>query len=64
MWSHAFADAERQAAELARKQRGLAKHDPYWLVVRLMGYYEVDLEECRCPKDLLDWIWHLTDSKV
>ena len=60
----AFADAERQAARHARQQRGVAKYDPHWLVIRLMGYYEVDIEECRRPKDLLDWIWHLTDSKV
>ena len=50
----ARADADRQAAELARQRRGLAKYDPHWLVIRLMGYYEVDLEECRCPKDLLE----------
>jgi len=60
----AQAAADKKAAEEARRQRSLVKYDPHWLVIRLMGYYEVDLEECRCPKDLLDWIWHLTDSKV
>jgi hypothetical protein len=60
----ALADAEHKAAEEAQWRRGVVKYDPYWLVIRLMGYYEVDLEECRHPKDLLDWIWHLTDSKV
>jgi hypothetical protein len=60
----AAADAERHAAVDARRRRGLVRYDPHRLVIRLMGYYEVDLEGCKCPKDLLDWIWHLTDSKV
>ena len=60
----ARADAERRAAVEARQQRGHVWYDPHWLVIRMMGYYEVDLEECKHPKDLLDWIWHLTDSKV
>jgi len=65
-WKESLArvDAEEQAAREARQQRGVAKYDPHWLVIRLMGYYEMDLEECRHPKDLVDWIWHLTDSKV
>jgi hypothetical protein len=58
MWPHALGDAEQQAAELARKQRDLASYDPHWLVIRLMGYYEVNLEECRCPRNLPGWTWH------
>lgn len=55
---------QRQEAEetAARRKRRLAEYDPHWLLIRLDGWYEVDLEEMTGPAAFMDWLLHLREK--